>query len=82
MFLVQMLIKDLNDLKDQQLLNWVHINSNYTTCMDHVTKVSPTPLCTVIINHPNIKMTSKECLTLEPCEFAEQKTRLLNEVDN
>lgn len=43
-FVVQMLINNLTDVKDQQLLNCEHINATCTALADHVTKVSPTPL--------------------------------------
>ena len=41
---VQMLINSLTEVKDQQLLNFEHINVTCSALMDHVTKVSPTPL--------------------------------------
>lgn len=41
--LVQMLINNLTDVKNQQLLNCEHIDVTCTALVDHVTQVSPTP---------------------------------------
>ena len=84
MLLVQMLISNLTDVRNQQLLNCEHIDVTCTALVDHVTQVCHTPYLYCQTNYTHIKITSKanECLALEARQFAEQKATLLDEVNN